>query len=269
MPQNDCDPEQILCEIGQLYNKDICDYRGTVISKKHVTDYFLESCHRTKEIVKDVSQIGAGKKILDIGMGYGFYDIILKESLGFDVTGLEIQENVPVYCRLAQAHGIQIIPGMLSKEPLPIQDCSFDFVIFSEVLEHLRISPFGVLSEIRRILRPKGLLLLTTPNVGRLTNILKLFAGKNLTPMFPDDDTELAHITDRIAHIREYTMGELTTLMTRVGYKILKASHSLSCDRPRPNSGRMRQLARWMLLPLTGLVPNLRSSIVILGEKKE
>jgi len=101
-----------------------------------------------------------------------------------------------------------------------------------------------------------------------LTNILKLLSGKNLTPMFPDDDTELAHITDRIAHLREYTIDELTTLMTRAGYKILKASHSLSCDRPQINTGMKRQLARWMLLPLTGLVPTLRSSIVVLGEKK-
>jgi SAM-dependent methyltransferase len=261
--------KQIRQEITSVYNEDVCDYRGAVINKKHVTEYFLESYNRNKEIVRYVSRIGAGKKILDIGMGYGFYDIILKEGLGLDVTGLEIKENVPVYCRLAQAHGIGVIPGMLSKEPLPIQDCSFDFVIFSEVLEHLRISPFGAMSEIRRILKPEGLLLLTTPNVGRLTNILKLLAGFNPTPPFPDDDVGLNHITDRIPHIREYTLDELKKLIVRAEFNVVLSGYSLAQDKVKfwKKAKWKRQIIKLSAIPLLAMVPSLRKMLVVLAKK--
>jgi SAM-dependent methyltransferase len=47
-------------------------------------------------------------------------------------------------------------------EPLPLPDASFDTVILSDVLEHL-YDPRQVISEIRRVLRPGGKLLMSAP----------------------------------------------------------------------------------------------------------
>ena len=139
---------------------------------------------------------------------------------------MELQENIAAYCFLPKLHNIQMIAGGLSQKPCLIPDNSFDVVIFSEVIEHLRISPIRALLEINRILKPEGLLLITTPNVARLSNILRLFIGKNIVEMFPDDDSELNHVTDRMTHIREYTMDELKMLSRRTGYKIIEAKYS-------------------------------------------
>jgi 2-polyprenyl-3-methyl-5-hydroxy-6-metoxy-1,4-benzoquinol methylase len=263
--------QQVLLEINQLYGEGVCDYRGMVIGKEHVTNYFLDSYHRCQELINYISRIGVGKKVLDIGMGYGFYATVLKEVFGLDVVGMEVERNIPAYSLLPKLHGIPIIPGELSKKPCPIGDNSYDVVIFAEVIEHLRISPLRALLEINRILKPGGLLLLTTPNMARLPNVLKLLVGKNIISMFPDDDTELAHITDKMQHIREYTISELKMLMKRASYTITKAKHSLSNDMvtPRQKPGWRLKLIRLLLLPILIIIPTLRSSILIIAQKAE
>lgn len=263
--------DEIVHEIDGVYVRDMPDYRGRMVNKEHALNYFWAGYYRFQDIVKYISRIGPGKKILDIGAGYGFYDIILKEDFGLDVTALELEENIPVYCQLLRSHGISIIPGELSKRNCPIPDENFDVVIFSEVIEHIRLSPLRALLEINRILKPSGLLLLTTPNVGRLSNVLMLLVGKNIVESFPDEDTGLVHITDKMKHIREYTMNELKVLMNRAGYKVIKAEYSICFDKfpPHYSLNWKGKLVLVMSMPILRFVPTLRSSIIILGQKVE
>lgn len=274
MPKIDKTMEQIAREIDAIDDKqEVYDYKGGrgIRNKTHAKNSLFGSYHRIREIAKYISRVGPGKKILDIGIGYGFLDIFLKEDFGLDVAGMEIEENIPSYCLLAESHGIPIIPGELSKKQCSIADNSFDIVIFSEVIEHLRISPLKVLLEIKRILKSGGRLLLTTPNMARLTNILRLVMGRNIVEEFPDDDSQLNHITDRMTHIREYTMNELRLLMGRAGFEIVEARYSLSNDRLGPGqiSNWKHKFVRLLLLPLLKLVPSLRSLILIVGQKSE
>jgi cyclopropane fatty-acyl-phospholipid synthase-like methyltransferase len=82
-----------------------------------------------------------GSTILDIGIAYGFYDIVLVREYGRDVAGVELEENIPIYCNLCLNAGIEIIPGCLGDTALPLPKESYDVVILAEVLEHLRIAP--------------------------------------------------------------------------------------------------------------------------------
>lgn len=263
--------QQIVREIDEVFDKEVRDYRGKVVNAEHVTNYLFTSYYRIQEIVEHISKIGPGKMILDIGIGYGFYDIILKKDFGLDVIGMEIERNIPAYCLLPKLHNIQVIPGELSKKPSSIPDNSFDVVILAEVIEHLRISPLRALLEIKRLLKPEGLLILTTPNIARLSNVLTLLAGRNIVEMLPDDDTEISHITDRMTHIREYTMHELKMLIERAGYEIIRAKYSLSSNRipPGQNLNWKQKSMRIMLMPVLKIVLTLRSSIVILAQKAQ
>jgi ubiquinone/menaquinone biosynthesis C-methylase UbiE len=65
----------------------------------------------------------------------------------------------------------------VDSESLPFESESFDIVVFSEVMEHLRF-PQKALSEITRVLRPKGRLVGSVPNSFRLRNRLKFMVGK-------------------------------------------------------------------------------------------
>ncbi|MBN1457440.1 MAG: class I SAM-dependent methyltransferase [Sedimentisphaerales bacterium] len=260
---------KILSRIGQLYSSSSEDYRERVIDKDHVTKYFYTSYHRTKEIVKLISRFSKDDRILDIGIGYGFYDIILKEAFGFDVSGTEVEENIASYCKLPQSFGINIIRGELSDTGVLAEPESYDLAVFSEVIEHLRISPMKALLEIKNILKPGGRLILTTPNIAGLTNILKLSTGRNIIEQFPDDDSGLDHVTDKLVHIREYTMDELKNLVKRAGFTVESAKFSISNDKIPAGSDvdLSKKILRSLLLPPRFILPGLRSLLVIVCRK--
>ena len=96
-----------------------------------------------------VSQVN-GKFALDIGCREGEQSEWLKNR-GFNVEAIDIE---PKY---SLAKKIDVNNG------LPYENKSFDLVWCSEVLEHLR-DPQFIVSEIRRVLKENGMLILTTPN---------------------------------------------------------------------------------------------------------
>jgi SAM-dependent methyltransferase len=63
--------------------------------------------------------------------------------------------------------GLPIDPDVDLLEPLPYEDESFDLALLSEVIEHLPAHQ-PIISEIGRVLAPKGSLILSTPNLQRL-----------------------------------------------------------------------------------------------------
>jgi SAM-dependent methyltransferase len=66
-------------------------------------------------------------------------------------------------------------------EPLAFDDGSFDVVVAGELLEHIR-SPQQLIDESRRVLRPGGTLVGSTPNGFRLKNRLRFAAGRQPEP---------------------------------------------------------------------------------------
>ena len=82
---------------------------------------------------------------------------------------------------------------------------SFDFVLFCEIIEHLLMNPLHALREIHRVLEPGGLLVLTTPNVARLGNVLRWSRGDNIYDPY-------SGFGPYGRHNREYTLHELDRL---------------------------------------------------------
>lgn len=95
---------------------------------------------------------GAGKRALDIGCRDGYWAERLKEK-GYSVSALDVE---PEY-EPALKHDVE--------EGLPFGNESFDVVWCTEVIEHL-YEPKYLLDEVERVLKPKGVALLTTPNSG-------------------------------------------------------------------------------------------------------
>jgi SAM-dependent methyltransferase len=60
--------------------------------------------------------------------------------------------------------------------PIPVPDHSFDGIISTEVIEHLE-NPRAVFREFYRLLRPKGVLIVTTPNQESVRSIAGLLMG--------------------------------------------------------------------------------------------
>lgn len=95
----------------------------------------------------------------------------------------------------------------VEEEEFPYADDTFDAVLFCEIIEHLLKDPVRALLEIRRVLKPDGVLVLTTPNVVRLENVRKVVAGQNIYDPY-------SGYGPYGRHNREYTQAELFELLT-------------------------------------------------------
>lgn len=125
----------------------------------------------------------------------------------------------------------------IEDEIFPYRDDTFDVVLFCEIIEHLLSDPVHALLEIRRVLKPGGVLVLTTPNVVRLDNVRKIIGGENVYDPY-------SGYGPYGRHNREYTQEELFSLLSANGFGVSTmftadvnpghTSSSVSLDRIAP-----------------------------------
>ncbi|HEU0054531.1 MAG TPA: class I SAM-dependent methyltransferase [Longimicrobium sp.] len=111
-----------------------------------------------------------GARVLDVGCGDAGVPIAFAEH-GARVAGIELSERSVARGRLrAEEHRVDVDLRQGVAEALPWEDESFDLVVMDNVLEHVQDRPKS-LSEIRRVLRPGGLLYLVTPKPFALASL--------------------------------------------------------------------------------------------------
>ena len=108
--------------------------------------------------------VRSGEHVLDLGSGEGTFTEWLAR-IGAAPLGVEVAEAAVRRARAAHPQlEFRLVPIDGS---LPLQDNSFDVVWATEVIEHVADTGRW-LSEVRRVMKPGGRLLLTTPSHGRL-----------------------------------------------------------------------------------------------------
>ena len=141
-----------------------------------------------------VAAVGRGKRVLDLGCRSGALTRHFLE--GNSVVGLDVDANA---LEKAAALGIEPVQANV-EEPLPFDDGSFDAVVAGELLEHLQF-PDALVAEIRRVLRPGGVLAGSVPNAFRVQSRLRFLRGKP-----PEDDP---------THLRMFSPAALRELLAR------------------------------------------------------
>ena len=127
--------------------------------KRGKYDYLYGGDDRKNLIVR---LIGKGKSILEVGCRAG--NLTQHYAEGNRVVGVDIDRNA---LKLFEERlGLSGHWLDLDSERLPFDSNSFDLVVFSEVMEHLRF-PQSALAEIHRVLRPEGSLVGSVPNAFR------------------------------------------------------------------------------------------------------
>lgn len=108
------------------------------------------------------AQLAAGKDVLDIACGEGYGSVMLatraRSVIGVDVDEGAVRHAIHAYGRLKNVHfkrGDAV--------EIPLDNSSVDVVVSFETIEH-HDSHREMLAEIRRVLRPHGLLILSSPN---------------------------------------------------------------------------------------------------------
>ncbi len=103
-----------------------------------------------------------GGRLLDVGCGNGAY-LLNQREIGWEVYGCELSESG---VRAARQHQLDVFRGTLTEANY--LDAFFDVVRLEQVFEHIA-DPTLLFGEIRRILKPSGILIIGVPNGNALT----------------------------------------------------------------------------------------------------
>ena len=170
--------------------------------------------------------------IIDLGCGDG---AALAVAAGTTRrTGSPGSTGPATRLRQAQALGLTVVRASVAAASLPVADGAADVVIMSELIEHL-VDPDGAVAEARRILRPGGSLLLSTPNLAAWYNRGLLAAG--IQPVF--SEVSLRGVFGRpgrvvAGHLRLFTRRALTEFLTASGFRCVTVTGARYHDVPRP-----------------------------------
>lgn len=140
-----------------------------------------------------------GKKLLEIGSAAGFF-LYFAHQDGWHVRGVEYIPEAAQYAR--DNFGLSIYEA--SFEEAKIEE-EFDFVALLDVLEHFS-EPLFCLKKVRQLLKPGGLLLISTPNYNSLS---RFFLGKGWAVLSPAD------------HLFYFSKKTIRLLLNRAGFEII------------------------------------------------
>ena len=167
----------IISGIPHLLDDDATELSGEILVQDRVAveyeklryhDQFSSRYHRwwTSEMLKNLDLTG---RILDNGCGIGLLDSFVENDrlVGFDISSVMLS--------YASAHVSNLVLG--NCQALPFADSSFDLVICRSLLHHLQ-EPQKAVSEISRILVPRGKITLADTNTSMLSYLPRVIAKR-------------------------------------------------------------------------------------------
>ena len=184
-------------------------------------DYLFDHSRRFASDVDQVTRfVPAGAKILEVGARHYFLTKALL-ARDYDMTVLDAYPASDA--ERAMMPGAGYLQCDLDTDRVPAEDGTFDAVICNEVFEHLRIDLIHSLSELFRVLKPGGRLLLSTPNLRSVTGIYNFLIRGQAYSCIGDVYENFRHVRNgpgNMGHIREYTSKEVTTFLSKIGFEV-------------------------------------------------
>jgi len=107
------------------------------------------------------SRFVAGLRVLDAGCGVGYGSMILQSAGAIHVTGVDIAEDAVAAARQRARGDVEFLRSDMTS--MALEDSSYDVVVCFEAIEHLEDQQ-AALDELRRVLTPAGLLVISSPN---------------------------------------------------------------------------------------------------------
>ncbi|QTH63067.1 class I SAM-dependent methyltransferase [Psychrosphaera ytuae] len=217
--------------------------------------YFLDHKKRFQNDLELLLKLNPKGPILEIGSAPGHMTALLSLH-NLDVVGVDLKpERI---APIIEEFKLNIHACNIELSPLPFPDNSFEYIIFSEVFEHLRIDLPFTLSQLNRVLKPGGKLLLTTPNVYSLPSIARFLTGRSIA----DPVIEFSKLRGlgHMGHVREYSSKEVGRCLEASGFVVNSTTY-----RYHKNN---RSKKKALLTLAYRVVPSkFHREIVILAEK--
>ncbi|MBI2541621.1 class I SAM-dependent methyltransferase [Candidatus Woesearchaeota archaeon] len=170
-------------------------YEGYIEEKEDIRATFSRRLKRINKLCRK-------GRLLDIGCAFGFFLELARDD-GWDAKGIEISEHAYKYAK----NVLKLPVFNKTLEKAEFKQNSFDAVTIFDVIEHLP-DPKSMLKEIRKILKPNGLLAITTPNIG---SIAARLLGKNWE--------EVKRVRE---HIYFFSEDTLKKMLESLNFELLK-----------------------------------------------
>jgi 2-polyprenyl-3-methyl-5-hydroxy-6-metoxy-1,4-benzoquinol methylase len=153
-----------------------------------------------------LAHVAPGARVLDVGCGEGWFTAALEEAHR-EAVGIDVAEE-PLRRARARQPGLDLRCVPAEGAWASLADVSFDAVWAGEVIEHVADTA-GWLSEVRRVLRSGGALVLSTPAHELLTRLALGLSGRAFA----------SHFDPRSDHLRFYTRRTLVALLEDFGFE--------------------------------------------------
>ena len=162
----------------------------------------------------DAVGLPRGASVLDAPCGDGSLALALSDA-GYDTSGADVDPSAAA--RLGDAFRVVNLDG-----PLPWPDRTFDAVVSTEGIEHLE-NRFAFLRELGRVLKPGGLLILTTPNILSLRSRVRFFGSG----FYHRDSRPLREAARHpLHHIALATLADLRYALHTTGFRLTGVGHT-------------------------------------------
>jgi 2-polyprenyl-3-methyl-5-hydroxy-6-metoxy-1,4-benzoquinol methylase len=188
--------------------------------------YWPDNKDRALSMVRDISgRLKENAELFEPGCGVGYISYVFAK-LGYRVTATDAWK-LPERDEMLRRVDAKFFYSNLNHLP-PFPDLpgqAFDAVLFGEVFEHLLNHPLGVLRELNRVLRPSGVLILTTPNPCTIMNAARMLSG-GFSLWGTDAFIQQPKIVDGVVidkgdvHYREYRTAELIEALQTTGFLV-------------------------------------------------
>lgn len=232
-------------EFNAIYERFVCrddnDFGGRAYHQRYRSRY--------KECIRRFAEFAPPHpvRVLDVGGG----QLALMCMKLWSDHGAVADLPLPHLLFMAK-QGVEVYHWNLCKDDPPFER-KFDFIFFSEVIEHLPVPGYVALRRLREALKPGGVILCTTPNLYRPRNVVFMALGQPIFDVFQYPDADIP-----LGHVLEYSREHLEWQIKRAGFTEYRVEY---CQLHFSPTNLLYRPLAWLGYPLR-LVPRWRDSLV-------
>lgn len=233
-------------------------YRSLIIEQAFLEgeQYYLDRKERYWNTLHRLSPfLAPGSRMLDIGGGQ--FALLTQRLFKCQPEVADIDSR---YRASVESAGIVFHHLNLVEDAFRF-DHPFDLVVLGEVIGHVPVPPHLVFTKLAATLAPGGRIALTTPNLFRLRNVIRMLIAKPLFEHFvlPGKDMPPGHFT-------EYDITQLRWQMEFSGLEVEVAEHA---QLDLGGATLSTRVIRRLLSPLLWMHPVWRDNLFVVGRKPE
>lgn len=214
-------------------------------------EYYERYRSRYKTCIKRFQDLAPSHPVDVLDVGGGQLALLCKKLWNDRAWVADLHGPHLEYMR---SQGVETVQWNLCGLEQPFVE-KFDFVFFSEVIEHLPVPGHVVLEKLRRTLKPGGIIICSTPNFYRLRNVVFVALGLRIHDYFRMPENE------SLEHVIEYSRDHLQWQFEKAGFKSCYIEY---CQMHHSPTNIVFRIISWLGYPLF-LFPRFRDNLLAIA----